>query len=93
MSVIVETLRFRIEPELFEEWKKVDDVTWTAFLRLQPGFIRKEVWQGADGDVRVVVWWRSKEDWDAITEREVAEVDARMGEWYRASTLDTFVVS
>lgn len=90
--MIVEVLRFCIEPESFDEWKRVDAETWTAFLQLQPGFIRKEVWQGANGEVRVVVWWRSKEDWDAITDQQVADVDARMGSWFRPSTLETFVV-
>lgn len=91
--MIVEVLRFSIEPESLEEWKRVDADTWTAFLLVQPGFIRKEVWQGTDDDVRVVVWWRSQEDWDAITQQQVAEVDAQMGEWFRPSTLETFVVA
>lgn len=90
--MIVEMLTLRVEPELFEEWRRVDAAVWTTFLERQPGFIRKEVWYRQDSDVRVVVWWRSQEDWDAITEQQVADIDARMGVWFRPSTLETFVV-
>lgn len=91
--MIIEMLSLRVETELFDEWSEIDRATWTEFLERQPGFIRKEVWQGTDGQVRVVVWWRSKEDWDAITDQQVAEVDASMGEWFRPSTLEIFTVS
>lgn len=91
--MIVEVLRLRVESELLEDWKRVDQATWTTFLERQPGFIRKEVWQGKDTEVRVVVWWRSEEDWRAITAEQVSEVDARMGVWFRPATLETFTVT
>ena len=91
--MVVEVLRFEVDPSDFDEWVDVDRRTWTAFLEQQRGFLRKEVWRGPGDEVRVVVWWRTRDDWDAITDQQVAEVDARMGEWFRASTLETFDVS
>lgn len=91
--MIVEVLNLQVEPELFDEWARVDEATWTAFLERQSGFVRKEVWRGVGAEVRVVVWWQSREAWDAITDQQVAEVDARMGDWFRPATLETFIVA
>lgn len=90
----VEVLDFTVEPHLRERWLDVERGTWTEFLRTRPGFVHKQVWLDPVDEARVtvVIWWATREHWKAVTPEQVAEVDARMGEWFREGTLREHVV-
>ena len=62
-----------------------DAQVWTAFLAQQAGFLGKERWVASDdpGHVHLVIRWASMAAWQAVTEAEIAEVDARMGAFRR----------
>jgi uncharacterized protein (TIGR03792 family) len=83
--MVVEELELAVAAEDVAGYVEADERVWTAFLRTCPGFVRKEVWVPVErpGVVLVQIWWRSYEEWKSITPEQVAEVDARMGEWYR----------
>ena len=83
--MIVEELTLHVEDGDVEAFLDADARVWTAFLSRQPGFVRKEVWLPDDrpGVVVIMVWWQNRELWKAITEEQVAAVDAEMGEWFR----------
>ncbi|HTN79330.1 MAG TPA: TIGR03792 family protein [Acidimicrobiales bacterium] len=83
--MIVEELTLDVDDGDIEAFLDADARVWTAFLSRQAGFVRKEVWLPHDrpGSVVIMVWWESREMWKAITDEQVAAVDARMGEWFR----------
>lgn len=84
-GVHVEELAVEVAPEDLSGYLARDAEVWTAFLAGRPGFVRKEVWLPVDrpGVVVIQIWWRTREDWKAITPEQVAEVDARMGPYRR----------
>lgn len=92
--MVVEFLTFEVEPADHSAWLEVEEAVWSRYLEAQPGFVRKEVWRGTEGNLRThaVIWWENRESWKAITTDRVAAVDARMGSWYRGSTCLEFEV-
>lgn len=92
--MVVETLTFRVDPSERAQWLEVEEQVWSRFLEAQPGFVRKEMWvdETDGGHVHAVIWWRSLDEWHAISPTTVAEVDARMGEWFREPRMRSFNV-
>jgi uncharacterized protein (TIGR03792 family) len=84
-QMVVEELVVHLDEHEVEPWLECEERVWTGFLAGQPGFVRKEVWENADapGEVHIMIWWASREDWKRITAEQCDEVDARMGEWLR----------
>jgi uncharacterized protein (TIGR03792 family) len=84
-GMVVEELEVDVAPDDVEGFLAADAEVWTAFLRDQAGFVRKEVWADPErpGVLRLVIWWASREAWKRITDAEVRAVDARMGPWLR----------
>jgi uncharacterized protein (TIGR03792 family) len=64
--MVIEMQRIRVKPEVRREWLAADREVWTEGLSGVPGFLGKEIWQGRDGEMVLVVRWRSQEDWDAV---------------------------
>lgn len=93
--MVVEELELAIPAERIADYVERDEAVWTAFLRTCPGFVRKEVWVPADrpGVVVVQIWWRSREQWKAITAEQVAEIDARMGDLYAEPVCREYTVA
>ncbi len=83
--MVVEVLTVEVDPAERSGWLQADETVWTRHLRTCDGFVAKERWLDPErpGEVTVVIWWASREQWKAITADEVAAVDARMGEWRR----------
>ncbi|HMK12315.1 MAG TPA: TIGR03792 family protein [Acidimicrobiales bacterium] len=92
--MIVEELTLEVHHDDVEAFLDADARVWTAFLSRQPGFVRKEVWLPDDrpGVILIMVWWQSRQLWKAITDAQVAAVDAQMGEWFREPTVREFRV-
>jgi uncharacterized protein (TIGR03792 family) len=87
-EMVVEELVFVVDPGERARWLAAEGAAWDPFLAAQPGFLRKEVWLGPPDDepgtVRILVWWASQEEWDAVDADARARVDAAMGEDGRA---------
>lgn len=64
--MVIEMQRLRVDPEHREAWLEADEEVWTPGLSGVAGFLGKEVWQGEDGEMVLVIRWRSREDWDAV---------------------------
>ena len=92
--MIVEFLTFSVDAADLPRWLEVEREVWTGYLQTVPGFVRKEVWQDparADS-VHAVIWWESRQAWQAISREQVAAVDERVGEGYREPTAREFTV-
>ena len=92
--MVVELLTFRIDPTVRARWLDADREHWTTFLARQTGFVRKEVWWSRDEPdlVRVVVWWASRADWDAVPAVGLAEVVTSMGELEHRAVCEAYDV-
>lgn len=94
MQTVIELLTFKVSSDEMTQWIKVEEEVWTAFLKQQPGFMRKELWYSeTEPDlVKAVIWWQSIEQWRAITKEQCDAVDKRMGQWLRSCTMQTWQV-
>ncbi len=75
--MVIEWLRFKVEPSQQSEFIRVDQAVWTTCLQSFPGFLSKEIWTNANSpdELIVLVRWRSIEDWYAIAEQELVRAD------------------
>ncbi len=66
--MVIEWLRFKVDPALRDRFIQVDDAIWTTALAANPGFLGKEVWLSPTQPdaVVLVIRWRSREDWKAV---------------------------
>lgn len=94
MHVIIEFLTFAVDPDDQADWLAVDERIWTQFLSLQPGFVRKQIWVSRERpyEINAIIQWADEHSWKSIPTHTLAALDAAMGEWWRASTLQTFDV-
>ncbi|MBE7380869.1 MAG: TIGR03792 family protein [Leptolyngbya sp. SIO1E4] len=80
--MIIEWLKFRVPADQRERYVQLDDEIWTAALQTYPGFLSKETWISPEDEeaVILVIRWRTREEWKAIPEDELAEIEARFDE-------------
>ncbi len=66
--MVIEWLKFRIQPEFREVFIQKDTAIWTAALSQYPGFLGKEVWLNPHklDELILVIHWETREDWAAI---------------------------
>lgn len=77
--MFIEYLKFRVEPQLREQFIQQDAAIWTAALSQNPGFDSKEVWLNPEdpSEVITVIGWRDRDQWKAIPEAELAALEQR----------------
>ncbi len=78
--MVIEWLKFKVPPEQWELFIQKDEEVWTAGLKNFPGFLGKEVWvDGENQEIVMVIRWESQEQWQAIPEKTLQELDEKMG--------------
>ena len=77
-SSVVEELVFKVAPERVDDFIRRDAEVWTRFLSTQEGFIDKRVWtsEAQPDEVRIIIRWRSRQDWNRIPKTELQKMDA-----------------
>jgi uncharacterized protein (TIGR03792 family) len=77
--MVIEWLTFAVAPEHREAFIRIDNEIWTAALSQYPGYISKEVWISPDlhDQVVLIVRWQTREQWKAIAQELLDEVEAR----------------
>lgn len=80
--MVIEWLKFRVPASQRERYIQLDDEIWTSALQGYPGFLSKETWiSPVDEEVVIfVIRWRTREDWKAIPEAQLAEIGTRFDE-------------
>lgn len=76
---VVEELTFRVDPAAREVFRQHDAAIWTAVLEEQPGFLDKEIWLSSEAadEVKLIIRWRGRRDWNAVPKAVLAETDER----------------
>ena len=75
--MVIEWLKFRVQPEVREKFVEQDQAIWTKALATQSGFLRKEVWINPDiaDEIILVIRWQTREQWKAIAPDLLAKTE------------------
>ena len=75
--MVIEWLKFRVDPKSREKFIQKDDAIWTASLATYPGFLGKEVWIEPDRPDEVVftIHWQTREQWKSISVRDLTQIE------------------
>ncbi|MEO1592924.1 MAG: TIGR03792 family protein [Cyanobacteria bacterium J06632_22] len=77
--MVVEWLKFRMDPAQRQHYIEADGAIWTPALAQYPGFIDKVTWIDPEHDDEVVfvIRWASQAQWQSIDEDELTEITQR----------------
>ncbi|MBX2866197.1 MAG: TIGR03792 family protein [Leptolyngbyaceae cyanobacterium MAG.088] len=77
--MVIEWLKFRLDPSQRDRYLALDDEIWTSALATYPGFLDKTTWLDPDHDDEVifVISWATREQWKAIPEPDLEEINQR----------------
>lgn len=86
--MVIEFLTFKVELADQEEFLVVEEQTWSRYLEKRPGFLKKEIWKNREDpeEIHSVIWWTDQETWFTIAQKDIDDVDASMGKWFREAT-------
>jgi uncharacterized protein (TIGR03792 family) len=78
----IEWLKFRVTPELREQFVQQDERIWTATLAQYPGFLSKETWIHPEqlSEITLVIRWESLEAWKSVPADVLQQADQRFAE-------------
>ncbi len=78
-AMVIEWLKFRVEPAQRDRYLSIDNEIWTSALASYPGFLDKTTWldPNHDDEVIFVIAWATREQWKAIPEDELDEINQR----------------
>lgn len=81
-DMVVEWLKFRVEPAQRERYLATDEKIWTSALARYPGFVDKTTWLSPDceDEVIYVIRWQSRDQWKDIPEADLAAIGQRFDE-------------
>jgi uncharacterized protein (TIGR03792 family) len=76
--VLVEHLRIKVPADAVEDWIQAERGSWEPWLERQRGFLdRQLLWDPDREEGTLLIHWRSRADWQAIPEQEIARVQER----------------
>jgi len=77
--MVIEWLRFQVDPSKKDWFLKQDQEIWTEALAKYPGFLDKAVWLDphVPDSIVMVIQWSSYEQWQAIPPEDLAEIEQR----------------
>ena len=79
MGVVIELLKFQVDPNGRENFIQQDAEIWTTALAKYPGFLGKEVWINPNNPTEVVfiIRWESLEQWKAIPQADLEAIEQK----------------
>ena len=76
--VLVEHLRIKVPADAVEDWIQAERGSWEPWLERQRGFLdRQLLWDPDREEGTLLIHWRSRADWQAIPDQEIARVQQR----------------
>ena len=85
--VVVEHLRVKVPANAVEAWLEAEQGSWEPWLAQQAGFLdRQLLWDPDREEGTLLIHWRSREQWKAIPEQEVEQVQQRFESLAREAT-------
>ncbi|QLE55699.1 TIGR03792 family protein [Nostoc sp. TCL26-01] len=80
--MVIEFLKFKVDPNLRENYIQKDAEIWTAALAEYPGFLGKEVWINPDDPTEVIflIRWTTLELLQAIPTSDAEKIEQRFAQ-------------
>lgn len=80
--MIIEWLKFRVSPNLREEFLEIDQQIWTNKLKTCPGFLGKEVWINPErlDEVVILIRWQTREEWKNIPQSQLDTLEKQFNQ-------------
>jgi len=80
--LVIEWLKFKVPPELHEQYIQSDAKVWTPALANHPGFLGKEVWLNPNDrtEIVIVVRWASREQWKSFPQPQLEQLEFEIAE-------------
>lgn len=76
--ITVEMLRLAVPAALRDAWLNAEAEVWKPWLEQQPAYLGRDLyWDPQQEQAHVLIRWRSRQEWKAITDEEVAAVQDR----------------
>ncbi|MEM9979557.1 MAG: TIGR03792 family protein [Cyanobacteria bacterium P01_D01_bin.2] len=78
-AMVIEWLKFKVDPTQRSRYLAIDEQIWTSALETYPGFLDKTTWldPAHDDEVIFVIAWATREQWKAIPESELEQINQR----------------
>ena len=80
--MVIEWLKFKVDPHSRETFIQKDAQIWTPVLASYSGFLGKEVWidPQAVGEVILIIRWKTRQQWKAIPQDVLAATEQKFAE-------------
>ena len=77
--MVIELLKFKMNPAGREIFIQKDEEIWTTALTKYPGFLGKEVWINPNdqSEVVIVVQWETRELWKSIPQKDLDAIESK----------------
>jgi uncharacterized protein (TIGR03792 family) len=85
--VVVEQLRLKVPSQAVPAWLEAERGSWGPWLAQQPGFMRRQLfWDPERQEGTLLIYWASREQWQATSSEEQQQVQQRFELLARAGT-------
>ena len=85
--VVVEQLRLKVPSQAVPAWLEAERGSWGPWLAQQPGFMRRQLfWDPERQEGTLLIYWASRQQWQATSSEEQQQVQQRFELLARAST-------
>ena len=86
-ALVVEQLRLKVPSDAVPAWLEAERGSWEPWLAQQPGFMRRQLfWDPPRQEGTLMIYWASREQWQATSSEEQEQVQQRFELLARAGT-------
>ena len=86
-AVVVEQLRLRVPSDALQAWLEAERGSWAPWLAQQPGFMQRQLfWDPHRQEATLLIYWASRQQWQATSSEEQQQVQQRFELLARAGT-------
>jgi uncharacterized protein (TIGR03792 family) len=86
-GLVVEQLRLKVPSDAVPAWLEAERGSWEPWLAQQPGFMRRQLfWDPQRQEGTLMIYWASRQQWQATSSEEQQQVQQRFELLARAGT-------
>lgn len=86
-ALVVEQLRLKVPSDAVPTWLEAERGSWEPWLAQQPGFLRRQLfWDPQRQEGTLMIYWASRQQWQATSSEEQQQVQQRFELLARAGT-------
>ena len=80
--MVIEFLKFKVAPNIRENYIQKDGEIWTTALAEYPGFLGKQIWINPNDPTEIIfiIHWETKEQWQAIPAEDLKAIEKKFAQ-------------